>query len=412
MKRGRIAGGLLAVLALSTVFCMTALAEEEAQAQVEEIMISPDVDEEVCARAQGHGFVYPDVFIDGSVYSNNSRIEMSYYGSSLGNEFEEYRIYVYRGESVSETAEPLTGTVQQFPEKGQFEGKFSLNTADCKKWTEGKYTVVWISYYMSAGKFVESDRSSAVIEIEDYHRVLDREFVRRLYEKVLGRPADDGGLNDWTSRLYAGQTTGATTVEGFFNSTEFTQKNISDEQYVDLLYEAIFNRTADAGGRQDWLDTLNTGVSRRYVLVQFVRSLEFANLCNSYSIQKGDLALTENRDKNIQVTGFVNRLYRLALGRPADVGGINHWTGNLLSKKETPKQVARGFFFSPEMSNKKLNNTEFVTLLYQVMMNREPDSGGLADWVNQLENGASREHVYNGFADSVEFGQIVSSYGL
>ena len=409
MKKGRVAG-LLAMLAACTLFSMTALAEEEVQ--IEEIMISSEVDEEVEAKAGGHGFVYPDAFIDGSVYSNNTQIELAYHGNSLGNELEEYRIYVYRGENVSETAEPITGRVQQFPEKGQFNGKFTLDTRDCTKWTEGKYTIVWISYYMSEGKYAVSFNDSTVIEIEDYRRVKDREFVKRLYEKVFGRQGDANGVNDWTNKLFTGQTTGATTVNGFFGSTEFAEKNTGNEQYVNLLYEAIFNRPADAGGMQDWLDTLDTGVSRRYVLVQFVRSDEFAQLCADYSIQKGDLEVTENRDKNYQVTGFVNRLYRLALGRQPDAGGINDWTGRLLSKKETPKQVARGFIFSTEMSNKKLNNTEFVTLLYQVMMDREPDASGLADWVGRLEKGARREDVYNGFADSVEFGRIVSSYGL
>lgn len=408
MKKGRIAGSLLAMLAACTLFSMTALAEEEAEA--EEIMISQDISEEV--GAQGHGFVYPDEFIDGSIYSNNTKITLNYRGSSLGNEGETYRIRVYKGENVSDSMEPLARTVREFPAKGSFEGKFYLDTTDCTKWTEGKYTVVWISYYESAGGDVENRRESATFEIEDYRRVKDREFVRRLYEKVFSRPADADGLNDWTSRLYLGTTTGATTVDGFFGSAEFDKKGTSNEQYVNLLYEAIFNRAADEEGRRGWLEVLDTGVSRKYVLAQFVRSPEFTNLCSSYSIQKGDLALTENRDQNVQVTGFVNRLYRLALGRQADVGGINDWTGRLLTKKATPKQVARGFVFSVEMSKRNLNNREFVTLLYQVMMDREPDEGGLADWVDRLEKGAKREDVYNGFADSVEFGRIVSSYGL
>ena len=112
------------------------------------------------------------------------------------------------------------------------------------------------------------------------------------------------------------------------------------------------------------------------------------------------------------MTGFVNRLYSIALDRPADVGGLNDWTGRLLEKKQTPKQVAQGFVFSKEMSNRNLNNTEFVTMLYHTMMGREPDAAGLQDWVERLENGRKREDVYYGFADSVEFSGIVASYGL
>ncbi len=45
-------------------------------------------------------------------------------------------------------------------------------------------------------------------------------------------------------------------------------------------------------------------------------------------------------------------------------------------------------------------------------MNREPDSAGYNDWLNQLNNGASRESVFQGFAGSVEWSNICSEYGI
>ena len=39
-------------------------------------------------------------------------------------------------------------------------------------------------------------------------------------------------------------------------------------------------------------------------------------------------------------------------------------------------------------------------------MNREADSAGLASWINVLSSGQSREHVFNGFADSPEFTRL------
>ena len=45
-------------------------------------------------------------------------------------------------------------------------------------------------------------------------------------------------------------------------------------------------------------------------------------------------------------------------------------------------------------------------------MDREADSAGLNAWVNVLKNGQSREHVFNGFADSNEFRKICNSYGI
>lgn len=40
------------------------------------------------------------------------------------------------------------------------------------------------------------------------------------------------------------------------------------------------------------------------------------------------------------------------------------------------------------------------------------DDEGLNDWVNQLNNGTSRETVFWGFANSQEFANMVASYGL
>ena len=409
MRRGRLARGFLTVLAACALFSTTALAEEEAE--VEEIVISPEIGEDV--QAGGHGFIYPDAFLDGSVYSNNSRITLKFHGNSLGNRLETYSIRVYRGETADGTGEALVGTTRDFPEeKGQFDINYSFDTDDLDRYTEGKYTVIGISYYEVSGTRVESTRDFATFELEDYRRVKDREFVKRLYQKVFGREGDEAGVADWTNKLFEGRTTGASTVEGFFLSEEFTRKNTSDREYVDLLYDAIFNRSADEGGRETWLNVLSQGVSRKYVLCQFVDSVEFQELCSGYGIIRGSVSLTENRDKNPQVTGFVNRLYAIALNRPADAGGLNDWTGRLLDKKQTPKQVASGFVFSKEMTNRQLSNTEFVTMLYRTMMGREPDAAGLQDWVGRLENGKKREDVYTGFADSVEFGRIVASYGL
>ena len=410
MRKGKVARGFLAVLAACTMFSMTALAEEKAE--IEEIMISPEIGDEV--QAGGHGFIYTDEFLDGSVYSNNTKITLKFHGSSLGNKFESYQIRVYRGESADGSGEALDGASGDFPARGSFDIEFTLDTTgeNREAFPEGKYTVICTSYYEVSGTRVQHFVDSATFEIEDYRRVKDREFVNRLYQKVFGRQGDAAGVADWTNKLFEGKTTGASTVEGFFMSEEFTKKNTSDRQYVDLLYEAIFNRSADEGGRQNWLNVLSQGVSRKYVLAQFVDSVEFTNLCDEYGIIRGSLSLTENRDKNVQVTGFVNRLYAIAMNRPADVGGLNDWTGRLLEKKQTPKQVASGFVFSKEMSNRNLSNAEFVTMLYRTMMDREPDAAGLQDWVNRLENGAKREDIYDGFADSVEFGRIVSSYGL
>ena len=67
---------------------------------------------------------------------------------------------------------------------------------------------------------------------------------------------------------------------------------------------------------------------------------------------------------------------------------------------------------SQEMANRNLSNQEYVTMLYRTMMDREPDEAGLNDWVTRLQSGTSRQSVFDGFADSTEFDNIVRAYGL
>ena len=49
-----------------------------------------------------------------------------------------------------------------------------------------------------------------------------------------------------------------------------------------------------------------------------------------------------------------------------------------------------------------LDNTGFVTLLYQDVLDREPDADGLHFWVGELDGGATRESVLMSFSYAAE----------
>ena len=72
---------------------------------------------------------------------------------------------------------------------------------------------------------------------------------------------------------------------GFIFSEEFTNKNLSNEQYVDTLYATFFDRAPDAAGKADWLGKLNRGkATREQVLDGFLGAEEFANLVKSFGL--------------------------------------------------------------------------------------------------------------------------------
>ena len=109
---------------------------------------------------------------------------------------------------------------------------------------------------------------------------------------------------------------------------------------------------------------------------------------------------------------YVARIYTKALNRNPEASGLKYWTDEINAKRKTPVQVAESFFFAPEFTNKKLNNTEYVKVLYRTFMGREYDQGGLDYWVGRLNRGESRKTVLKSFADCPEFQKIVKSFGL
>jgi len=70
---------------------------------------------------------------------------------------------------------------------------------------------------------------------------------------------------------------------------EFTDKNISNDAYVERLYRALLNRNPDAVGKATWVAKLNSGASRLEVLKGIVNSNEFTDICNKIGIVRGTL---------------------------------------------------------------------------------------------------------------------------
>ncbi len=109
-------------------------------------------------------------------------------------------------------------------------------------------------------------------------------FVTRLYEKCLGRQPDAGGLNTWVTVLSNGSWTAERVAWGFVFSKEYTNRRVSNDEYVKMLYRVYMDREADTGGYNTWMNALNSGWSREQVMEGFSRSVEFRNICNRYGM--------------------------------------------------------------------------------------------------------------------------------
>ena len=124
--------------------------------------------------------------------------------------------------------------------------------------------------------------------------------------------------------------------------------------------------------------------------------------------------IISNSGKNwIQDTDdFVTRCYSLALGREPDEIGFNDWKGFLSEGKMVGSTVVYDFIFSPEYLVQNKTDEEFVNDLYTMFLGRPADQGGYDSWCELINQGWSREDVFAGFANSTEFNGLCSGYGI
>ncbi|MBQ8189092.1 MAG: DUF4214 domain-containing protein [Lachnospiraceae bacterium] len=282
------------------------------------------------------------------------------------------------------------------------------------------YTFVRVVLYNDGTRIMNVGFSVTVLDegesIEDYYVDYNEididEFVRRMYEKALNREAEDYGLQNWTFQLYKQEIDGAGIANGFINSAEFTNRNLSNTDFLDTLYETFFNRAADAGGKAYWMQQLSNGMSRTEVLSGFVNSQEFSNLCDKYGIARGTMQPNGSSIYRPGVRNYVLRMYTKALNRAGETVGVEDWTNRINTGTMSAEKVAKSFFNSEEFINRNLNDADYVETLYQTFMDRPSDVGGKQYWLNKLNSGMSREQVLEGFSRSREFTKIMWKYGI
>jgi Ca2+-binding RTX toxin-like protein len=228
----------------------------------------------------------------------------------------------------------------------------------------------------------------------------------RLYRATLSREPDVKGFENWAYALSHGMSV-ETAASQFLGSPEFqaTYGGLDNTQFVTLLYNNVLGRAPDATGLSNWVHALNSGVSRASVVVGFSDSTEFKN----NTAMEVDAYVTSQVSNEHQ--GQIYRLYQATLDRNPDSTGFLNWMNALDTGGQSLRSVASGFVGSAEFNATygSLNNEQFVTLLYNNVLNRAPDAGGLSNWVNALNHGMSRADVVVGFSDSAEFRSTSSS---
>lgn len=105
----------------------------------------------------------------------------------------------------------------------------------------------------------------------------------RLYRAYFLRNPESSGLRYWIGERRKGRTLGSIS-EFFANSSEFKNRYgaLTNAQFVTLVYENILERAGDPGGVMFWTDQLNRGTRNRgTVMIGFSESPEYVRTQSS-----------------------------------------------------------------------------------------------------------------------------------
>lgn len=133
--------------------------------------------------------------------------------------------------------------------------------------------------------------NNETIDITEYQRfayTYEEEVaaeISRLYLAVFDRLADQAGLDYWINDYYHGNSI-HDIANSFVLSQEFSSlygNAVSDESYINLLYNNVLYRDADQAGVEYWInDMQDHDNTQADVLVSFSNSDEFIDLTGVY----------------------------------------------------------------------------------------------------------------------------------
>ncbi len=109
--------------------------------------------------------------------------------------------------------------------------------------------------------------------VQTYGSLNNTQFVQLVYQNVLGRPADAAGLAYWVGRLAAGETR-AQMMNDFMTSAEYAAR-VRTRQLSNLCYLGFLARTPEAAGRMFWTGALDGGLSEADLVNNFISSVEY-----------------------------------------------------------------------------------------------------------------------------------------
>ncbi|NVJ64756.1 MAG: DUF4214 domain-containing protein [Flavobacteriaceae bacterium] len=223
--------------------------------------------------------------------------------------------------------------------------------------------------------------------------------VFRLFDTVFGRAPGEIGHQAYTAQLAAGLVTLEELAATFVAAPEFQllYGDTTDAEFITLLFQNVFGRNPATKGLEAWVHLLETGTSREEAVALFSETAEHGVRT------RAALAAFDAMDPT-ELTGTVYRLFEAVLGRPPAQEGFAAWVDNLAGGT-TLREAVTLFMEGPEFQLRygETTDAEFIVLLFQNVLGRDPAASGLEAWTGLLEGGMSREEVVTSFMNTAEF---------
>jgi hypothetical protein len=212
-------------------------------------------------------------------------------------------------------------------------------------------------------------------QLEDRQLLDATTFVTAVYNNLLGRAPDTGGLNFWVSVIQNNGFTNQQVATDIWRSTEHRQDEVLS------YYNNFLHRTADAGGLAFWTSVLVNGqLNEQGVETAFLTSNEYVNAHPTPET-------------------FIQGLYLNILARFPGANETAFWV-NALSTN-TAVAVTGSILTSTE------SFTDIIDRYYTTYLLRTVDASGLDNWLTQLQTGrGTLESVSEGIIGSAEYANV------
>nr|WP_313402400.1 DUF4214 domain-containing protein [Pseudomonas sp.] len=163
--------------------------------------------------------------------------------------------------------------------------------------------------------------------------------LQQLYIGYFGRAADQAGLNFWLDAINTGGLSLANVHTAFVNSTEYSAQyeGMTVSQKVAAVYENVLGRVADEGGLDFWTNAINNGLITEDQLIEGLLSGLSANdaaiisnkivVANYYTSAKGDAYVEASKAESADILKDINATVKSvsdALEKVADVTGVSN----------------------------------------------------------------------------------------